>query len=296
MIGARPGRRARVDPVRVGEDPAVSAAPSAQERGLDVGALFDVHAPRVLAFTHRMLGDRAEAEDATQETFLRAHRAADSFDGRCAPSTWLFAIARNACLDRLRDRDRRRRPSFASLQSVISRAEAGAAVEAERRQYVAAVREGCLLATLSCLTDDQRAAFVLRTLCDLGTADVAAVLGRSENAVRVLLSRARRSLKGFLCRNCSVYDAAGPCRCENLVAFSLAQGWIGPGDRRVDPVRAADAADAAAVAVDDVGRLAALYTTVPGRGRAGPDADAALADRIRSRLRDLDRLASAAET
>jgi RNA polymerase sigma factor (sigma-70 family) len=71
----------------------------------------------VLAFAHRMLGDRAEAEDVVQETFLKAHRPARRFDGRSAPSTWVFAIARNACLDRLRGRRLR---SFSSLEAVVA--------------------------------------------------------------------------------------------------------------------------------------------------------------------------------
>jgi RNA polymerase sigma factor (sigma-70 family) len=216
-----------------------------------------------------MLGNRADAEDATQDAFLRAHRQAGTFHGECAPSTWLFAIARNACLDRLRARSPRR---FAALDEIVARGLADAAPHpptprhasadavVERRHHVAAVREGCLLGTLACLTDDQRAAFVLRTLCDVGTAETAAILGRSENAVRVLTHRARTRLKDFLCRNCSLWDAVNPCRCTNLVEFSLAQGWIGPDDERLAD---GDAwAEGAASAIESVARLTALYATL----------------------------------
>lgn len=250
---------------------------------VDVGGLFDEYGARVLAFVHRMLGDRAEAEDVTQETFLRAYRGAGTFAGDCAPSTWLFAIARNACLDRLAARRPR---SFSSLEEIVTRQPPvhDTATEAQRHWYVQAVREGCLLGTLACLTADQRAAFVLRVLCDVSTEDTAAILGRSPNAVRVLTHRARRRLKAFLCRNCSGYDPANPCRCENLVGFCLARGWIGPDDRRIAASDAAAGAAHAAAVVDDVARLTAVYAAIPDpRLDSGPGRE--LAARIRSRLR-----------
>ena len=100
------------------------------------------------------------------------------------------------------------------------------------------------------------------------TSKYGVVLDRSENAVRVLTHRARRSLKAFLCRNCSIYNTAAPCRCENLVGFSLAQGWIGPGDRQVARPQAAAVAGRVAAAISDV---AGLYETAPmGGPEQGP--------------------------
>jgi RNA polymerase sigma factor (sigma-70 family) len=255
---------------------------------MDVGALFDEHGDRILALTLRLLGDRSAAEDATQETFLRAFQGAGSFAGESTPSTWLFSIARNVCLDRLRARPRR---SFASLEEIITRAREvpcgvgstpDAATEAEWAWHVEAVREGCLLATLACLSFDQRVAFVLRVICGVSTRDIAVVLGRTENAVRVLTHRARHRLKDFLCRNCSIYAPNNRCRCENLVGFSLARGWIGPGDRRVPREEAAIAAATAAAAISEVARVAAVYASL-----AEPELSPALAVRIRSSVQGL---------
>lgn len=73
-------------------------------------ALFHRHGGSVLAFARRMLDDREEAEEVLQDTFLRLHRNAGVYDGRkAALRTWLYAIARNLCLSRLRAR--RSRPS-----------------------------------------------------------------------------------------------------------------------------------------------------------------------------------------
>lgn len=260
---------------------------------IDVAALAEAHGDALLAFARGMLGSRADAEDATQETFLRAHREASMFRGACAPSTWLFAIARNVCLDRLRARTARR---FTALDDVVEHGireaarpgalHVGAEDAAQRAQYVAAVRDGCLLGTLACLTADQRAAFVLRTLTDLATDEVAQVLDRSPNAVRVLVHRARARLKDFLCRRCSLWDEANPCRCENLVAFSLARGWIGPDDAGSPGAHDRQVAEAAARAVDDVARLATLYA-----GACGADGRADAAARLHGALAHLETLA-----
>lgn len=97
-----------------------------------------------------------------------------------------------------------------------------------------------------------------RPLCDLSTAETAAVLGRTPNAVRVLIHRARARLTAFLCRHCSLWDRANPCRCENLVQFSLARGWIGADDQQADDA----GAERVAEVVEQVARLGALYRTL----------------------------------
>jgi hypothetical protein len=122
---------------------------------------------------------------------------------------------------------------------------------------------------------------VLRVLCGLDVGEVAAVLDRSDNAVRVLTSRARRALKGFLCRNCSLYDRDNRCACRDLVAFSLARGWVSSDDRRLPDARAA-VADAAA-AIDDLTRLTAVY-----RCLAEPQPRPELLARIRDGVRALE--------
>ena len=67
-------------------------------------AELDAHRRPLLAYCYRMLGSPFEAEDAVQDTMLRAWRALDSFDGRSSLGTWLHRIATNVCLDRLRRR------------------------------------------------------------------------------------------------------------------------------------------------------------------------------------------------
>jgi RNA polymerase sigma-70 factor, ECF subfamily len=84
------------------EGRALTAAP-------DLGEL-EQHRRELTAYCYRMLGSPFEAEDAVQETLIRAWRSLDSFEGRSALRSWLYSIATNVCLDLLKGRERRARP------------------------------------------------------------------------------------------------------------------------------------------------------------------------------------------
>src|SRR5450755_1848694 len=81
----------------------VDASPLAPEA-------FEKHRRELTGYCYRMLGSGFEADDAVQETMLRAWKAADRFEGRSSVRSWLYRIATNVCLDMLRSRQRRARP------------------------------------------------------------------------------------------------------------------------------------------------------------------------------------------
>jgi RNA polymerase sigma-70 factor, ECF subfamily len=173
-------------------------------RGDAAGAarLFQRYAAPLLRFTGRILGDPAEAEEITQDVFLKLMVRADQYDGRAPVASWLFAIATNACRDRLRRSVRR--PSVA-LEAVAELAEPGIAAD-ERlalRQRREAVRRA-----LSELSLEQREALVLARYHGLPYAEIARALDISEGAVKTRIFRAMETLKAHFSEGDSSWNAA----------------------------------------------------------------------------------------
>ncbi len=173
-------------------------------RGEAEGAtrLFHRYSAPLLRFTGRLLGNSAEAEEVTQDVFLKLMSRADQYDGRAPVASWLFAIATNAC----RDRQRRsvRRPSVA-LNAVAEVAEPGIPVD-ERlvdRQRREAVRRA-----LQHLSGEQREAIVLARYHGMPYADIARTLNISEGAVKTRIFRAMETLKAHFSSGDSPWIAA----------------------------------------------------------------------------------------
>jgi RNA polymerase sigma-70 factor (ECF subfamily) len=151
-------------------------------------ALTYRHAPRLHALARRMLGDGAEAEDVTQEAMLRLWRVAPGWDDRAAVSTWLYRVASNLCIDRLR-----RRKLISVARPEVADAGPGALGRLEAQDRAAALR-----AALALLPERQRLAVVLRHFEDRPNPEIAAILETSVEAVESLLARARRTLAAEL--------------------------------------------------------------------------------------------------
>jgi RNA polymerase sigma-70 factor (ECF subfamily) len=148
---------------------------------------------RVFGVALRMLGNRAEAEDIAQDTFLRAHRALGEFRGEARLGTWLYAIASRLCLNRLASGARRHEQHNDLALSQAPAEGADAAGTLERGELEAALREA-----VAALPEDRRIVVVLRDLEGLGYEEIAEVLGVPLNTVRSRLHRARLDLKAKL--------------------------------------------------------------------------------------------------
>jgi RNA polymerase sigma-70 factor, ECF subfamily len=155
------------------------------------GELVQLHQHAVYNLAYRMLGERGEAEDAAQETFLRAYSHLDRYDSDRPFRTWLLSIASNHCIDRLR----KRRLTWLSLEEPLPAHPALNSNELEPEDAVISNERGVLIQSmLAELPPDYRAAVVLRYWYDLSYTEIAEVLETTESAVKSRLFRARQTL------------------------------------------------------------------------------------------------------
>ncbi len=150
------------------------------------------HAPHVRALCEATLRGPAEADDAAQEAFLKAHRALGRFSGESSFGTWLHRIAVNHCLDLLRASARRRSDSLDSL--LESDASALGAALSEPSSAKALEDRDTVDRLLARLNPDQRLALTLRETEGLSYEEIAKVMGCSLDSVKARLKRARAEL------------------------------------------------------------------------------------------------------
>jgi RNA polymerase sigma-70 factor (ECF subfamily) len=194
----------------------------------------------LLGHCYRMLGSVEEAEDLVQETYLRAWRSFDGFEGRSSVRTWLYRIATNVCLTAIERRGRRPLPSGLGGPTENPEAQLVAgpkvpwlqplpdALLAGRDEDPAAVavsRESIRLAfvaALQYLSARQRAVLILRDVLEWPAAQVAELLGTTTTAVNSGLRRARAQLAQALPADDELAEPAEPDRRALLDRFAVA--------------------------------------------------------------------------
>ncbi len=159
-------------------------------------------------FVIRLVGDGALADDIVQETLLRAHRSRSSFQGRAKLGTWLAVIAVNVARDHFRLQAAQREVAIDDQ----ALAEIPCDADAERA-LLEQEMGACIAAHLMKSPERQRQVLALHDMNDAHHAEIAEVLGSSEENARVLLHRARIALRARLRQNCRLsfgHDAI-PC-------------------------------------------------------------------------------------
>jgi RNA polymerase sigma-70 factor (ECF subfamily) len=161
--------------------------------------LVETYSPRIYNLALNMLANPDLAEDVLQETFISAYRAIDRFEGRAHVSTWLYRIAYNAVLMRLRKE--KRTPQVQSLEDEVDAETLPGTAgwdETPERQLLQAELRQKMDEALANLSEALRSVFVLRDVQGLSTAETAEVLDLSQTAVKSRLHRARLALRDQL--------------------------------------------------------------------------------------------------
>ena len=176
--------------------------------------IFQEDYQRIFRYVMSMVRDTAEAEDLTQETFLRAYQRRDSLRDEGAQTAWLYRIATHVCLDRLRQYARRSpkesqtdldeidvaEPDTPSLQQTFERDE----------------MSECVQGYLNRLSDSYRAVVLLHDIHELTASEIAQLLGGALATIKIRLHRARRKLSIALGGGCNFsHDERDVLVCES---------------------------------------------------------------------------------
>ncbi len=147
-----------------------------------LGGIYDMYGERIFRYAYRMLGNRSDAEDATAETFLRVLRRSGELRADGAFRTWLFRIARNLCIDKMRQHKLLELPADAQYNSTEERTALKITVHQALRDLPTEYREPLILCDLE----------------DISAKEAAEVLKISVPALKSRLYRGRRALRDKL--------------------------------------------------------------------------------------------------
>jgi RNA polymerase sigma-70 factor, ECF subfamily len=167
--------------------------------------LMERYEPRIQGFLRKRLNDEERVEDLTQDTFLRIHRARESYDPSRKFSTWIHTIANNLLKNEFRNRSRRREMVFSDLRAEHSGS--GAAPRPvefesqdsnpEQQTYRSELREAIDTA-IERMDEHHRIPFVMREVEDLSYEEIAEAIGIPVGTVKSRLNRARNSFRSLL--------------------------------------------------------------------------------------------------
>jgi RNA polymerase sigma-70 factor (ECF subfamily) len=187
----------------------------------DFDSVYGEFHPKINRYLKRMVG-KTEAEDLTQEVFMKVNRSLKQFQGNSSLSTWIYRLATNSALDRLRSRTFRQNEQKISLSDIGDESEADEKDIQTQEKELSAEREAirnemnvCIREFVDKLPENYRTVIILSELKDLKNQEIAEILGISLDAVKIRLHRARVRLKAEFEDGCDFYhDEDGKLACD----------------------------------------------------------------------------------
>jgi RNA polymerase sigma factor (sigma-70 family) len=177
----------------------------------------------------RMLWNREDAEDATQEILVRTVTRLSQFDFRSRLKTWVYRIAVNYIIDVKKSPVERLQLTFEQFgEDLADGLSSEGPADAERSVLTEEVKIGCTLGMLQCLDRPHRLAYVLGEILDLPGADAAQALEISPELFRKRLQHARTAIESFTRAYCGLVSDGASCGCHRRVPAALRAGRVRP--------------------------------------------------------------------
>jgi RNA polymerase sigma factor (sigma-70 family) len=190
-----------------------------------------IQAP-VYSLSLRMLLNREDAEDTTQEILITVITNLQGYRFEGPFRSWVLRIAANKLKAVRKTYAEKKMSSVENLDEIIDRYEArgwfSKPLDAPEPYLELETRSVCTHALLLSLDRSHRMAFILGVVMDVNSEEGAKILDITPAAYRKRLSRARSRIKNFLVNNCSLFDSSNRCRCNSILPAYLGKGWIDP--------------------------------------------------------------------
>jgi RNA polymerase sigma-70 factor, ECF subfamily len=180
---------------------------------LEFQNIYSDFQPKILRYLTHLAGE-GEAEDLTQETFIKVSQGLDSFRGESKLSTWIYRIATNTALDRMRSPTFQRiahaagceKPDIEAIEEIADCDPlSGEKIIPIEGQYVKNEMRSCLLGYIEKLPESYRTILLLSDMEELSNKEIAQILGVTLDTIKIRLHRARAKLRDELISNCEFY-------------------------------------------------------------------------------------------
>ncbi len=192
--------------------------------------IIDKYGKKVFNLAFRVTGNREDAEDVVQETFLQVYKSLDNFREESSVYTWIYKIALNNCLKAKKVMDK---AYVESLDEKIEIFKDDIPNEVQEwyndpekavliNDLLAEIRHGCMHFLSFRLPENQRIVYIMRNVLGFSYKDISEVLEIEENVVKARLNRARENLTEFFGNRCQWLTESNTCTCKSRIGFALA--------------------------------------------------------------------------
>jgi RNA polymerase sigma factor (sigma-70 family) len=179
----------------------------------------------------KMVGNVSDAEDLTQEVFIKVITALSKFKGESKFTTWLYRITVNHFINSKRQNSKLQLVNFETYFNAIEAVPNQALndlEETELKDTIEEIRINCTTGMLLCLSKEQRMIYILGEMFEIDHNLGAEILGITAGNFRIKLMRARKELYNWMNQKCGLVNTDNPCRCAKKTRGYIAQGKVDP--------------------------------------------------------------------